>query len=205
MRNQLRVPLSIATLVAIGACALPGCGGSTTGTASAGKVSGTVDGATLDVASVLVATGASETSPTSSSGQYYAVLVTNRAELTCSYVQDPSSNKNFANRVLLTLTVYNAAGDVAAGTYPVVTGTTGEPASGAQAEYETSTASCQDGLDLSATSGSITLTEASASGVSGSYAVTFGASGTFTGSFSAPICAQPDGGGGSSGPTACQP
>jgi len=65
--------------------------------------------------------------------------------------------------------------------------------SGAEAILLTTSANCGQGLDLTASSGTITLSAITATSVSGSLNVTFGSMGTFSGSFDEPLCEVPDG------------
>jgi hypothetical protein len=178
-----------------------GCGGSTSSGPS-GSVTGTVAGTTLGVASVVAVPGSSSESggcisgvdggsPTcpSSFTREVAVLFTDRADVTCAAIQKEAATGTvfeFANLTYLGVAVDVANGDVVPGTYGVVASTTG--VTGATAFLTTSTATCATALELSATSGSVTLAEVSSSHVTGTYSVAFGAQGTFAGSFDVAIC-----------------
>jgi hypothetical protein len=201
---------------------LVACGDSTSGGGGGGNsVSGTVAGTTFTVASEVATIQAASGSSTScafysdggpvnpgcvptttSSGQLVAVLLSNRTELTCPALQSGGSH-DYANSDLLTLEAFTGTGTLTTGTYDVVT--SGDVTSGAQAQFETSTSTCADGVSLQASAGSITLTEVSASTATGTYSVTFGTQGTFSGSFDVPICDLPNGVVSSdAGPPVCQ-
>jgi hypothetical protein len=221
-----RLSASLALLSCLGA--LGACGGATVSdpgsgsgsTSGSGSLSGSVAGTTFQVASELAAItiangsescivgsdgGSSCTS--TSSGQSVLVLFTNRSDATCAAAQSEiasNTNTSFANMDALELLVTSASGEVTTGAYEVTASAT--DGSGGGALFATTTASCGQGLDVTAIGGTITLTQVGATGVTGSYSVDFGAQGTFTGSFDVPICNLPDGGStSSSGPPICQP
>jgi hypothetical protein len=203
---------------------LAACGGSTSaGSGEGNSLSGTVAGTTFNVASevaVVQAASASSTScavysdgglanpgcvpTTTSSGQEVAVLLTNRAELTCAALQSGASH-DYANLDLLTLEAFTETGTLATGTYDVVTSS--NAASGALAQFQTSTSTCTGGINLQAArAGSITLTAVSSTSATGTYSVTFGTQGTFSGSFDVPLCDLPAASAPSpdAGPPVCQ-
>ncbi len=207
----MRTTLSWASLSAVllGACLLA-CGGQTTGPGGGtGSLSGTVSGTTFQVASQVGIISAASSSSTcggspdggvtcvnTNSGQLVGVVLTNRADATCAYIQseaETNGNTSFANFDALLLAVVDANGQVTPGTYaiqPVQSGAT----SGAGAQFETSNDSCVSGVAATATSGTITLTAAGPDEIAGSYSVTFGAQGTFSGTFDVQTCALPDAG-----------
>jgi hypothetical protein len=189
------------------------CGSSTSG--GAGSISGTVAGTSFTVASQIGIVGVDESCSScgagadggqvctsTSSGQAYVVILTNRADATCETLQSTNVDKNFASFDTLTLTVGTVTGDVSPGTYAIVAANMAAT-SGAAATFNTTNASCAIVTNASATSGSITVSAASSTSVSGTFSVTFDTQGTFTGSFSTGLCAVPDGGlSGGNGP--CQ-
>jgi hypothetical protein len=192
---------------------LAACGGSTTGGGSgagqSGSVVGTVAATTFTVASEVAAlSGSSETSCvgppfgadaasgcTTVTSRGVTVLLTNRSDLTCPALQSDVAGQmtlaDYANLDLLLVGVNVASGDIVAGSYPVVSDGLD---TGAQATLVTTSSTCGEGLDLSATSGTVTLTQVSLTDVAGTYSVTFGTQGTFTGSFAVAMCALPDAG-----------
>lgn len=203
--------------------ALAAC--SSAGSGSSGSVSGSVAGTSFTVASevaVIMPASSSSTacavdgdggladagcvSTVTTSGQVVVVLLTNRSELTCSLLQ-AGSPKDYASADLLTLGVFTQTGTLSNGTYPVTA--TANAASGAIAQFQTSTATCAEGVKPQAASaGSVTLTAVSSTRAAGTYSVTFGTQGTFSGSFDIPICSVPNGSGSSgadAGPPVCQP
>jgi hypothetical protein len=203
---------------------LAACGGSTSAGGSEGNsVSGTVAGTTFNVASEVAVFGAASATSTacavysdgglvnpgcvpttSSSGQVVTVLLTNRADLTCAALQSEGSH-HYANLDLLTLEAFTLTGTLATGAYDVATSSSA--ASGALAQFQTSTSTCNGGVNLQAASaGSITLTEVSSTSATGTYSVTFGTQGTFSGSFDVPLCDLPDAGTPSpdAGPPVCE-
>jgi hypothetical protein len=210
---------TVASCVAILGAALAACGGATTAGASSASASGSVGGASFQVAgevgivAIANATSACVGTPDGGSvctpvhkGQVVGLLLTNRAELTCTYLQDlvgSGHNPNFANLDLLELTVGTENGTVASGTYDIVTAT--NSVDGARAYFSTTTASCQEGQNVSADKGTITLTEVDGARLKGSYSVTFGTQGAFTGSFDVPVCTMPDAGPAQTTPSPCQP
>ncbi len=217
------VPALVGTLVS--------CGGSATGSSSpdSGSVSGTVAGTAFTLASEVATFGPASANSTScgvayfsdggqvssdagcvptttSRGQVVAILLTNRAALTCAALQSAGS-RDYANFDLLTLEAFTETGTLATGVYDIVTAS--NAASGSLAQFETSTSACGQGVNLSAaTSGSITLTVVGSANVAGTYTVTFGMEGTFTGSFDVAICDLPNGtgtAGADAGPPVCLP
>jgi hypothetical protein len=209
-----RRAVSICALATFGA--LYACSGTTIGSggSGSGSATGTVAGTTFTVASEIAINGVADSTSscsgsedggpgmcvTTSSGQGVGVVLTNRAAVTCGLVQGGNPDLVFANFALLELAVTNDSGTVGAGTYDITTAS-----SGASAQFETSTSTCADGVELTATSGSITLTEVSDTTIAGTYDVTFATQGSFTGSFNAPVCDLPDGGLSSSSSSPCQP
>jgi hypothetical protein len=217
------IGLGASVVAGVAACSSSSNGNGAGGSAS---LSGTVGGTTFSVASSLAAIGAASTDCSSgfsvdggavdagasctSSGQAVVILLTNRSDATCAAAQSEiEANKStaFANFDDLDLAVFTQKGDVAAGTYPVVSGSA-TVASGAFAQFGTTTSTCASGLIAQGTSGTVTLSQVSSSAVSGTYNVMFGTQGSFSGSFDIPICTLPDGGISSSlgdgGKPACQ-
>lgn len=205
------------------AACLAACGGQTSGPgAGSASLSGDVAGTTFTVASVVAGIGSSGSSSTcssgpdggpscvtTSSGQTVVVALTNRADATCEYIQSQATattQTSLASFDVLLLGVYSQT-VVTPGTYAV--SDVLAPTPGTAARLQTSTASCGKGLNIPATSGTITLTQAGPGEVAGSYSVTFGTQGTLTGSFDVPVCNLPDAGAtsssGSSGPPICKP
>jgi hypothetical protein len=206
--------LSVLTLCA----ALAACGGDETsigagnatvsGTVSAPADGGQSMGVSLGNPSVLAfaapANSNSSCSSTTgcktvSSGEGVAIVFSNRANITCATLLsllDTGTKESYANLDLLLVGVVNTSGAVTTGTYPITTSE--NVTEGAEAALLTTTATCQEGADESATTGSVTLSAIDATSVSGSYDVTFGTSGSFTGSFDVALCPIPDGGLGSS-------
>ncbi len=193
--------------------ALYACSGTTVGGGGSGSATGTVAGSTFTVASEIginspalgqtsctSAPDGGATCTSSSSGQAVGVLLTNRAAADCGLLLESNPDTNFANFAYLSLGVVSGDGTVGPGTYAIAGGNVG-----ASEEYATSSATCEEALDVTATSGSITLTEVSATSVAGTYDVTFGTQGSFTGSFEASVCTLPDGGISTGGSTACVP
>lgn len=194
---------------ALGAVAvlLLACGGQTGGSGS-GSLSGTVAGTTFQVASSLAIIGPASSSEdcsgeadggesctSSSSGQIVAIELTNRSDATCEAAQMSASGggEDLANLDGLIVGVVNATGTVATGTYDIVAADAGA-VSGAVALFATTNASCGDATELSATSGTVTLTQIGSASVSGSYDVIFGSQGSFSGSFDIAVCDLPDSG-----------
>jgi hypothetical protein len=185
--------------------ALAACSSSSGGSGN-GSVNGTVDGISFSAASGLAEVGPESTSTdctgssdggtssctTTSSGQVVAVILTNRAGISCETVT--GQGNKFANLDALELAVGTAGGTVATGTYTLVGAESGL-SSGAEAILLTTSANCGQSLDLTASSGTITLSAITATSVSGSFNVTFGSMGSFSGSFDEPLCELPDGGG----------
>jgi hypothetical protein len=197
-----------AALAVAAAAGFVACGGTTREAgAGSGTLTGTVGSTTFSVASQLAVveaeseacTGSSSGSETcSSSGQVVAVLLTNRADVTCATAQSEEAtgaNIEFANFDVLELAVGVETGTVATGTFAVAGPDAGADAPIAGAQLSTSNATCQSAPTVEATGGSITLTQVSATTVTGTYDVTFGAQGSFSGSFNVDICELPDGGG----------
>jgi hypothetical protein len=207
-------PLLPLPLLALGI--LAACSGSTSGGGSgAGTVTGTVSGVGFSFGSGVAIAGANTTTncegPTADGGEdcttttdgYAAeVILANLSILTCSLVETSfNSSTSYANADALALEILNLSGPVTAGTYNVIApdaGTSGVT-SGASAQFTTTTATCGNGLDLTATSGTITVSAISGSSISGTYDVTFGTAGSFSGSFNTAVCAVPDAGSSSSG------
>jgi hypothetical protein len=192
----MRSALPLALIAALAACSSSSGGN--------GSVNGTVDGVSFSAASGIAEVGpessstdcnvspdGGQTCTSSSSGQVVAVALTNRAGISCETIT--GGGTKFANMDLLELGVGTASGTVATGTYDIV-GSESNLTSGAEAILLTTTANCGQGLNLTASSGTITLSQITATSVSGSYSVTFGSMGTFSGSFDEPICEVPDGG-----------
>jgi hypothetical protein len=213
-------------LVAVLACSA--CGGSSSsgpggsgpggsGSGGSGSVNGTVGGASFVVASQLAFIGPADTSSsctgpadggvtctTKSSGQGVIVVLMNRPNVTCALLRSlVTKGTALASLDVLALEVGNDNGDLAAGTYDLPSGV-------GQASFDTFTSTCATGLYLTATGGTITLSQMSSAGVAGTYAVTFGTQGTFTGSFNVTsFCDEPDAGSASAGvdagPPVCEP
>jgi hypothetical protein len=93
---------------------------------------------------------------------------------------------------------------VVAGTYDIATSPSSTPY--AAGELKTTTSTCAVGLNVTPTSGTVTLSQVSSTSVSGSYDITFGTQGSFTGSFDVAVCdssgSLPTGDG---GPATCTP
>jgi hypothetical protein len=227
MRSRGHAAVRFAALAVAAAAGFVACGGTTTAAGGGtGTLTGSVAGTTFSVASQLAAiepesttcssTGSASGGPVdagetcTSSGQVVIVLLTNRADATCAAAQSEEatgSDINFANFDDLELAVGAGSGTITTGTYAVVDSGGGVSATPvAAAQLGTTDASCQSSLQAQATSGSITLTELSATTVSGTYDVTFGTQGSFSGSFDVDICQLPDGGGaaGDGGPPTCK-
>ena len=98
----------------------------------------------------------------------------------------------FANLDELAVSVLDQTGDVAPGTYGIGQ-KTGSPTSYAVVNLSTTGAECSPEIDDSATSGTVTLSQVSATRVAGSYSATFGDAGVLSGSFDVPICVFSDG------------
>lgn len=199
-----------ALFVTVGASAA--CGGTTAGNSGSGSVSGTVGGTTFSVASEIaaIATASSSTSgvcggevdaaPTctggsSTTGQAVAVVLTNRADATCSALVNAYASGeglSYANFDYLQLGAQNDAANVGTGTYDIIT--TATATSGATATFVTTTSTCGMGINANATGGTVTLTKLTSSEVAGSYDLTFGTQGTMSGSFDIPVCDLPDSG-----------
>jgi hypothetical protein len=188
--------LTIAVVGALAACGATTSGG---GSGGANTVSGTVGSASYSVGSALgIVTSADSsgscvidsdggtTCTTTSQGQAIVIILTNRAGVTCA--SQASSNTSFASVDVLQLAAINENGNVATGTYEIETSSTSAPS--ADALFSTTTSTCAAGLNLSPTSGTVTLSHLSATAASGTYDVTFGAEGTFSGSFDVALCAQ---------------
>jgi hypothetical protein len=197
------------------------CGGSTgAGSVGSGSVNGTVGGTSFTVGSQLAFIGPADTSSvcmgagdggetctTTSKGQGVIVVLTNRPNVTCAALRSLLSKETaFASLDLLALEAGNENGDLAAGAYDLASGS---PTAGAQASFDTFTSTCASGLYLTATGGTVTLSQVSSSGVTGTYNVTFGTQGTFSGSFNvAAFCDEPDAGASAAvdaGPALCEP
>ena len=223
-RAGMRTTHWVSSFVMLGA-ALAACGGQTSGLGGGGgtgSVSGTVGGTSFQVASAVAAI-TSETSESTcnfgpdggqscvstSSGQVVAVVLTNRADATCAFVQSQAASNGqttFANFDALLLAVGTANGDVAPGTYDIASTSALGTTTAAMAQLETTSSSCAPAT-VPATGGTITLTQAGPGEVAGSYTVTF-AQGTFTGSFDVETCTLPDAGSQTSfdaGPPVCKP
>ncbi len=195
-----------------------GCGGSTATNPSPGaaSLSGTVAGTTFAVASETALQGAATATSacedagsacvTTRLGRRLAIVLSNRAALTCEAVQaEISANESpaFAGLDLLELEVTGDADEVSAGTY-VIGGDTGSAPSAAGL-FTTQTATCGADLDLVATSGAVTLASVGPTSASGTYDVVFGAQGSFAGSFDVALCELPDAGSGPAGAPECRP
>jgi hypothetical protein len=129
----------------------------------------------------------------STSSQSLLVLLTNRADANCAALQgeaETNTDVEFANLDGLEFQVSGGT----PGVYDIVpSATPGVPSSaGASASFVTTTSACATGLDLSATSGTITLTQFTSARVTGTYDVTFAAQGRFSGSFDVAVCGAPD-------------
>ncbi len=204
-------PLSF-SFAALAALSVAACG-STTGSPGSGSVSGTTPSTTFTVASAFAffqgvggntstsctgsadgGTGNCKTTTTPAKGQLVGIVLTNRADVSCSTLASAASASGLALKSAdaLLLAVANQDGDVAPGTYPIVT--TGNPTTGSESEYFTTTATCESSIDAQATSGTVTLTAVSAGGATGTFDVTFPGTGTISGSFDTSTCDLPDGG-----------
>jgi hypothetical protein len=224
MRICPSVLVRFAALGVAGALGVTACGGETSTLGAAGgsgtTVTGTVGGTSLSVASQLAAIGPESTSCSgfggdgggetcTSTGQAVIVVLTNRSDATCAAAQAEATSGTsfaFANFVELALLVSNATGTVAPGTYSIVSPSS-TARSGAAAIFGTTNATCASVIDSTAASGSITLTQISATDVSGTYDVSFGSEGSFSGAFDVAVCDLPDAGtvsGSGGGPPACK-
>lgn len=188
-------------------------GGGGGGGGGSNTLTGTVSGVTFSVGSALAthapitSTACSSGGPgadggctTTSSGDEVAILLVNRAGLACSLLEEQSVN--FASIDALILVVATKTGKLSTGTFKIATSNTATE--GAIAELSTTTATCGQGMQDKATSGTVTLTTLSATQVAGSYDVTFGTTGSFKGTFDTSPCALPDGGNhGASGDAGC--
>jgi hypothetical protein len=85
------------------------------------------------------------------------------------------------------------AGTPATGTYPIGVSGAG---SYAVATYSSTNGNCVKSYGESATSGTVTLTNITATEIDGSFDVTFSSGDHLTGSFSAPVCSVPTSDGG---------
>jgi hypothetical protein len=169
---------------------LMACGGSTTRGGAADSISGPVAGTTLTIAAGAAVLDGETVAPTcvlsqgsggETCGQQVTIILANRADAICV-----DSNTSFANLHALGVGVSMASGGVVPGTYPISENTN---AARSFAIFLTTTSTCADGLTLSATTGSVTVTEFSATNVTGTYDVGFGTQGTVSGSFDVPFCA----------------
>ena len=169
MRPLFRFSFSSLSLLpglpfAIALGALPACSSSSNGSSS---LNGTVDGISFSVASGIAEVGpessssscssepdGGQTCTSSSSGQVIAVALTNRAGISCGTLTGQGTR--FANLDVLELAVGTASGTVATGTYQIVGGNI---TSGAEALLLTTSSTCGQGLDITATTGSITLSQ----------------------------------------------
>jgi hypothetical protein len=224
MRTCVSILVRFAALGVACALGVNACGGETTTLGAPGgsgtTVTGTVGGTSLSVASQLAAIGPQSTSCSgfsgdgggqtcTSNGQAVIVVLTNRSDATCAAAQAEATSGGsfeFANFAELLLLVSTATGTVAPGTYSIVSPSS-TVLSGAAAIFGTTNATCGTVIDSNATSGSITLTQVSATDVSGTYDVSFGSEGSFSGAFDVAICDVPDAGTGGSrggGPTVCK-
>ena len=140
----------------------------------------------------------------SSAGQALGVSLTNRSDLTCATLEsdeESGANTEFANFDALVFEVLGKSGPVTVGTYNLVTGSS---TAGANATFQTTSATCASLPQLLATSGTITFTQITATYLAGSYAVTFGTHGSLSGTFGADVCAL-TGGPLPTGPPTCTP
>lgn len=211
MKKHLVVTAAAALFIG----AMTACTSGGSSSQSGPSLSGTVAGTTFGVASQVAAVGPVEETcagsadggaTCSSHGQSVGVILTNRRELTCAALNTTATS--YANADALALTVLDATGNVSPGTYDISpdAGLNASPA--AFAAFKTTTSTCGDGLDLSATGGTIVLTDVSSSHVAGTFDVTFGSQGSFSGSFDVDTCTLPDGGlstASGDGGVACQP
>jgi hypothetical protein len=217
-----RILMTIPVFVVVGALAACSSSGKTGTGGGSGSVSGTVGGTTFTVGSGVAIIGQNTSSscfgPTADGGEsctsatngYIAqIILANLSILSCSFIESSfDSNASYANADALELSILNPNGDITAGTYDIVAADAGEPGNTniAAAEFSTTTSTCGDGLDVMASSGTITVSAVSATSISGTYDITFGSQGSFAGSFDSPACAVPDAGSTSSegdGGTTC--
>jgi hypothetical protein len=218
--------LRLAVLPLAIAAGFVACGGTTAGAAGGGtsSLTGSVASTTFTVASQVAAMGTDSSSCTSgfspdggttgemctSSGQVVIVVLTNRSDASCAAAQADEATGasfDFASFDELELAVVAPTGTVTTGTFPVVGDTGPAPTTtAAGADFTTTDASCNTVVQALATSGSITLTQLTATTVSGTYDVTFGTQGSFSGSFAVDICQLPDAGGApvDGGPSVCK-
>jgi len=116
-----------------------------------------------------------------------AILITDRSGITCDTASGSFLPK--ANSLVLAFTFKTSVQAAVPGTYPLFTG------DGVTAFLSAIDAQCMQTVDSPdfPTSGTITITTASAASVSGSVDLTF-ASGSLHGTFAAPVCVSLDGG-----------
>ena len=143
-----------------------------------------------------------------SSGQIVEVVLTNRADATCSVAQQAQASNEqlqFASFDELAVIVENVNGDVTPGTYPIVAQNSNATV-GSGVEFQTTNATCSPVISTTAISGTVTLTTLTSGEVAGSYQASFGSEGSVSGTFDVAICNLPDSGStnGASGPTVCK-
>jgi hypothetical protein len=152
-----------------------------------------------DVSTSCTETGTMKPACTSTTmGQVAEVILANRPNLTCAVQQaNQSSNVEYANLDSLLLGVFVPGTDVSIvppGTYDVLDTKSPSGMKGSAATLNTTDAKCNHALNVTATSGTVTLTAVSHQQITGTYNLTFGSQGTFTGSFDSPVCAMVDAG-----------
>ena len=182
---------------------LAACGGSAASSDPSGAVTGSAYGTTFNVASVyafsfggvdnnctVVDGGPPQCSPGS-----VQVWLTNRTDDTCSFLQSVSASETeiaeFANQDVLVLNPANPNGELTPGTYEVVPRTATNSTTATTATLLTTTSTCKEDINQSATGGTITLTVATSAELKGTYDVTFGSQGSFSGRFDVAVCDIP--------------
>jgi len=175
------------------ACSSHGSGGS--GSAS---LSGTVDNTSFTVGSAVAWTGGGECSSGADgglqcTGQSINLVLANRPGITCTAAAAANGAENlpYASFDFVQIDVINPTEDVAPGSFGIST----VVAPSFEANFGTTSATCDPQPFLAAASGTVTLTQVSSSSVTGSFDITFGTvggvpgtGGELTGSFNVPVC-----------------
>jgi hypothetical protein len=198
-----------------GAVVLCACNGSPATAASPNTLTGTVDGVTFTVGAALAfRDGPGESSSCTNEadgggmcsqnpGEAVGILLANRSDFSLATFTGVASHTVLeANLDLVGIDLASTSGEITTGTYSVTQG-----GAGALASFLTYTATCAQGVARPATTGSVTVTQISASSVAGTYDVTFDTHGAFSGTFNVPISPLPDAGSSSSvdaGPPKCE-
>jgi hypothetical protein len=183
---RILVPL-VATPLLV---AVVACGGSTS-SSGGNSLSGSVNGVTFTVqsavANVMAGTSCNQDpdggETCTGNGNSLVIDLLNRP-----YTCDDIGQSDLASTDELLLTVANLDGTVGTGTFPLVAADSGA-AEGGGSLLLTSDANCMLATFEAATSGTVTLTENTASHLTGSFDVTF-PGGHFTGSFDVDVCSK---------------